>query len=38
MHDVIFLGVFAGFMLLSFGYVRLCERIVGQPAPEKDGE
>lgn len=38
MHDVIFLGVFAGFMLLSFGYVRLCERIVGEPTTARDGE
>lgn len=29
MQDLIFLGVFAGFMLLALGYVHLCEKIVG---------
>ena len=29
MDDVIFVAVFAVMMALAFGYVRLCERIVG---------
>lgn len=28
MDDVIFIAVFAVMMMLAFGYVRLCERIV----------
>jgi hypothetical protein len=36
MQDLIFLGVFAGFVLLALGYVRLCERIVG--SPDRGGE
>lgn len=28
MYDLIYLGVFAGFMAVAFGYVKLCNRIV----------
>jgi hypothetical protein len=35
MDDVIFVAVFAGMMLLAFGYVRLCERIVGDDSTEE---
>jgi hypothetical protein len=35
MDDVIFVGLFAGMMLLAFGYIRLCERIVGNDSPEE---
>lgn len=34
MQDIIFVGVFAGFMLLALAYVRLCEKIVGREAGE----
>jgi hypothetical protein len=35
MDDVIFVGLFVGMMLLAFGYVRLCERIVGDDSIEE---
>jgi hypothetical protein len=35
MDDVIFVGLFAGMMLLAFGYLRLCERIVGDESAEE---
>jgi hypothetical protein len=35
MDDVIFVALFVGMMLLAFGYVRLCERIVGDDATEE---
>ncbi len=38
MQDLIFLGVFGGFMLLALGYVRLCEKIVGTPDADSGGE
>lgn len=28
MNDLLFVGVFAAFMVASFGYIRLCDRIV----------
>lgn len=28
MYDLIYLGVFAGFMAVAYGYVKLCDRIV----------
>jgi hypothetical protein len=35
MDDVIFVALFAAMMLLAFGYVRLCERIVGDDPSEE---
>lgn len=35
MDDVIFVALFGGMMLLAFGYVRLCERIVGDDSTEE---
>jgi hypothetical protein len=35
MDDVIFVALFVGMMLLAFGYVRLCERIVGDDTTEE---
>jgi hypothetical protein len=35
MDDVIFVALFAGMMLLAFGYVRLCERILGDDSAEE---
>ena len=35
MDDVIFVALFVGMMLLAFGYVRLCERIVGDDSTEE---
>jgi hypothetical protein len=31
MDDVIYLALFVAMMTASFGYVRLCDRIVGTP-------
>lgn len=35
MDDVIFVALFVGMMLAAFGYVRLCERIVGDDSTEE---
>jgi hypothetical protein len=35
MDDVIFVALFAGMMALAFGYVRVCERIVGNDSTEE---
>ena len=35
MDDVIFVALFVGMMMLAFGYVRLCERIVGGDSAEE---
>jgi hypothetical protein len=41
MHDLIFVGLFAGFAALCLGYTRICDRIVGsgdQPHTQSDRE
>ncbi len=35
MNDLLFVGVFVAFMVASFGYIRLCDRIVRADQSER---